>query len=273
MPFIGMACNDWTRASIRLCTLSGWCGRCRKRLERMPQVRSVGLMYGYMAGQLITRIPVVSPMKGMYTWAAWESALSCITMNASSIAHECCLTIRSRISLRCIAAIIPPLGNTNRWVWPTKSISVQNKMSPIVPVNFDNVTLCVTFSMSSPHHSTSSISWFRETALICEEYWHPVTNLPVLMLASKVESQCTVLRSENWAMDRSSGSHTITMEFIPNDLVCEVNFSGTTQVNFQRFSCTHVIVTRQQYEHTVLMWGTTLPLSPGVLSCLLVTCP
>ena len=98
-----------------------------------------------------------------------------------------------------------------------------------------------------------------------------------MMIASKVESHYTVLRSENWALGRYSGSHTLSMEFISNNLVGEVNFSSTTEVKFQHFSCTHVIATRQQDEKTVLQWGchpgTTLPLSPGVLSSLLVTSP
>ena len=91
-----------------------------------------------------------------------------------------------------------------------------------------------------------------------------------MMLASKVESHCTVLRRENWALGRSSGSHIIIMEFIPNNLVGEVNFSSTPEVNFQRFSCTHVIATRQQDGKTVFQCGchpgTTLPLSPSVFS-------
>ena len=96
-----------------------------------------------------------------------------------------------------------------------------------------------------------------------------------MMLASKVESHCTVLRSENWALGRSSGYDTIIMEFSPNNLVGEVTFSSNTEVNLQHFSsCTYVIATRQQDEKTVLQWGchpgTTLPLSSGVLSSLLV---
>ena len=98
--------------------------------------------------------------------------------------------------------------------------------------------------------------------------------MPVMMLASKVESHCTVLCSENWALGRSPGSDTIIMEFSPNNLVGEVTFSSTTEVNLQHFSCTHVIATKQQDEKTVLQWGchpgTTVPLSPGVLSSLLV---
>ena len=147
--------------------------------------------------------------------------------------------------------------------------------APIEPLNFDYVTVCVTFSMESPHHSTSITSWFSETAIICEEYWPPVTTLPVLMLTNKVASHCTVLRSENWVLDRSAGSHNIIMDSIPNNLVGKVNFSSTTDINFQRFSCIHVIVTRQQFKKTVLHrvyhpW-TTLPMSPGALSSLLVT--
>ena len=143
-------------------------------------------------------------------------------------------------------------------------------MSPLIPVNFDNVTVCVTFSLCSPHPGTSIISRFSETALICEEYWHPVTNLPVLMLASKVESHCTLLRSENWALGRSSGSLTIIMEFIPNNLVGELNFSSKTSVNFQHFSCTYVIATRQQDEKTVLQCGCH---RERPCSCLLVHSP
>ena len=79
--------------------------------------------------------------------------------------------------------------------------------------------------------------------------------LPVLMLTNKVASHCMVLRSENWVLDRSSGSHNIIMESIPNNLVGQVNFSSTTDINFKRFSCTHVIVTRQQYKKTVLNRG------------------
>ena len=58
----------------------------------------------------------------------------------------------------------------------------------------------------------------------------------MLMLASKVASHCTVLRSENWAFGRLSRSHTITMTFIPNNLVGQVNVSCTTEVNFQRLA-------------------------------------
>ena len=64
-----------------------------------------------------------------------------------------------------------------------------------------------------------------------------MAKLPVLMLASKVVSHCTVLHSENWALDRSSGSRAIIMEFIPNNLVGKVNFTSTAEVNFQRTSC------------------------------------
>ena len=132
------------------------------------------------------------------------------------------------------------------------------------------------FLPGSPHHSTSIISWFSETALICEEFWPPMTTLPVVMLTNKVELHCTVLRSENCAvLGRSSGSYNIIMESIPNNLVRKVNFSSTTDVNFLRFSCTHVIATRQQFKKTVLHRGyhpwTILPMSPGALSSLLVT--
>ena len=97
------------------------------------------------------------------------------------------------------------------------------------------------------------------------------------MLASKVESHCTVLRSKNWVLGRSSGSLNIIMEVIPNNLVVEVNFSSKTELNFQQFSCAHVIVTRYQDEKTVLQCGchpgSTLPQSPNVLSSILVTSP
>ena len=127
-------------------------------------------------------------------------------------------------------------------------------MSPIVPANVDNVTVCVTFSLGSPHPNTSINSLLRESALICEEYWPPVMmNLPVLMLGSKVESHCTVLRSDNCALGRSSGSHTITMEFIPNSLVVQVNFSSTPEGNFHRLSCTDYDETTIQEK--VLHWG------------------
>ena len=99
----------------------------------------------------------------------------------------------------------------------------------------------------------------------------------MLMLASKVASHCTVLRSENWAFGRLSRSHTITMAFIPNNLVGQVNVSCTTEVNCQRFSCTHVVTAEQQYKKTVSHWGchagTTLSLSPGAFSSLLATSP
>ena len=68
-----------------------------------------------------------------------------------------------------------------------------------------------------------------------------------------------MLRGENWALSRSSGSHTIIMEFIPNTLVGQVNFSSTTEDNCQRYSCTHVITTRQQYKKN----GLPLGFSPG----------
>ena len=57
------------------------------------------------------------------------------------------------------------------------------------------------------------------TVIICVEYRPPVTPLPVLVLTCKVQSCCTVLRSENKACGRSSDSHTILMESIPNSLV------------------------------------------------------
>ena len=53
-----------------------------------------------------------------------------------------------------------------------------------------------------------------------------MTILPVLMLANNVESHCTVLHSENWALGMSSGSPNIIMESIPNNLVGQVNFSN-----------------------------------------------
>ena len=203
------------------------------------------------------------------------SQLSCIKMNASTIAHAYGLTRGSWISLRCIAAVIWALANTCRSVRPSKGISVQTIMSPHHTVQLRQCYSLHNFLPGSPHHSTSIISRFSETALICEEYWPPVAKLPVLMLASKVESQCTVLRSETWVLGRSSGSDNIIMESIPNNLVGQVNFSSTTDVNFQRFSCAHVIATRQQYKKKVLHWGhqpwTTLPMSPTVLSSLLVT--
>ena len=87
------------------------------------------------------------------------------------------------------------------------------------------------------------------------EYWPPVTMLSVLMFASKVDSHFTVLRSENWASGRSSGSHTIIIESIPHSLFGHMNFSSTTEVNFQSFSCTHVIATRHKNKKTVLSWG------------------
>ena len=146
-----------------------------------------------------------------------------------------------------------------------------------VPVNFDNVTVCITFSLASPHPSTSIVSWHSEPALICEEYSPPVTKLPVMMLTSKVQSLYTVLRSENWASGRLSGSHNIIMESVPISLVGQVNISSPAKVNFQGSSCTHSIPTRQQDEKTVLHRGchsgATLALSPGVLAGFLVTSP
>ena len=73
-----------------------------------------------------------------------------------------------------------------------------------------------------------------------------MTTLPVVMLTNNVESHCTVLRSENWALGRSFGSHNIIMESISNNLVGLMNFSSTIDVNFQGFSWTHAIATIQQ---------------------------
>ena len=56
--------------------------------------------------------------------------------------------------------------------------------------------------------------------------------MPVLVLTNKDDSHCTVLHSENWVLGRSSGSHNIIMESAPNNLVGQVNFSSTTDVNF-----------------------------------------
>ena len=64
-----------------------------------------------------------------------------------------------------------------------------------------------------------------------------------------------MLRSENWASDRSSGSRSIIVELIPHSLVGQVNFSSTAEVNFQRLSCTHVIAKRQQDKKMVLSSG------------------
>ena len=61
----------------------------------------------------------------------------------------------------------------------------------------------------------------------------------------QVEPYCTVLRSENIASDRSSGSHAITMESIHNSLAGQVNCSSTAKVNFQCSSCTQSIATRK----------------------------
>ena len=99
-----------------------------------------------------------------------------------------------------------------------------------------------------------------------------------MMQASKVESHCTVLRSDNWALGRSSGSHIITMKFIPNNLVRQVTFSSTTDVTFPRFSCTHVITTKQQYKKNssigdVMRVRPSLSLSSGTFPSLLVTFP
>ena len=96
-----------------------------------------------------------------------------------------------------------------------------------------------------------------------------------MLHANKVESYCMVLRSENLALGRSSGSRVIIMEFMPNNLAGQVNFSSTAEVNFQPSSCTHMIAMRLQYKKTVLHWGyhpgTALTLSIGVLYSLLVT--
>ena len=98
-----------------------------------------------------------------------------------------------------------------------------------------------------------------------------------MMLMGKVQSLYTVLCSENRASGRSSGSHTIFMESISNSLVGQINSGSTAEVNFQGSSSIHSIPTSQQYEKTVLSWGchsgATLALSPGILSCLLVTSP
>ena len=109
------------------------------------------------------------------------------------------------------------------------------------------------------------------------EYWPPVTKVPVLMFVSKVDSHSIVVRSENWASGRSSGSRTIIIELIPHSLVGQVNFGSTAEVNFQHPSCTHVIATRQQDNETVLFWGCqpgiAFILSPGELSSPLLTYP
>ena len=84
-----------------------------------------------------------------------------------------------------------------------------------------------------------------------------MTNVPVLMFGSKVDSHCTVFLSENLASGRSSGSRTIIIASIPHGLVGQVNFRSTAEVNFQRPSCrpTHVIATRHKDKKTVLSWG------------------
>ena len=79
-----------------------------------------------------------------------------------------------------------------------------------------------------------------------------MTNLPIVMLASKVESPYTLMRSENCPLGRSPGSRTIIMEFIPNILVWQVNLSSTAEVYFQGSSCTYAIAKIQQYMKTVL---------------------
>ena len=129
MPFCGMDCNFWTRASIRFCTFSGWYDRCRICLERLPQVCSIGLRYGDMVSQFITLIPSTS-RKVMDTRTVWARALSWIKMNASQITPANGLTICSRISLRCIATVIPPLTSTYRTVRPSKDISSNATTSP-----------------------------------------------------------------------------------------------------------------------------------------------
>ena len=53
-----------------------------------------------------------------------------------------------------------------------------------------------------------------------------------MMLMGKVQSLYTVLRSENRAPGRSSGSHTIFMESISNSLVGQMNSGSTAEVNF-----------------------------------------
>ena len=73
-----------------------------------------------------------------------------------------------------------------------------------------------------------------------------MTNLPIVMLASKVESHYTVMRSQNCPSGPSYGARTITMEFIPNSLVGQVNLINTVEVNSQGSSCAHVIAERQQ---------------------------
>ena len=97
------------------------------------------------------------------------------------------------------------------------------------------------------------------------------------MLTSNIQLLYTVLRSDNRASGRSSGSHSIIMESISSSLIGQVNSGSTAEVNFQGSSSTHSIPTRQQDEKTVLPWGchsgATLTLSPGVLSGLLVTSP
>ena len=64
-----------------------------------------------MASQFITLIPL-SSRKVVHTWDVWARALSCIKMNASPIVPAYDPTLRSRISLRCFASVIPPLANT-----------------------------------------------------------------------------------------------------------------------------------------------------------------
>ena len=266
MPLCCMDCTFWTRASIRFCIFSGWYDHCRICLERLPQVCSIGLRYGNMVSQFITLIPSTS-RKVMDTRTVWARALSWIKMNASAITPANGLTIGSRISLRCIATVIPALTSTYRTVRPSKDISSNATKSPH---RTDNVTGCVSFSLTSPHPSRSTISWVSGDVVIFEEYWLPVTKMPVLVFGSKVDSHGTVFLSENLASGSSSGSRTIITESIPHSLVEQVNFRSTAEVNFQRPSCTHVIATRHKDKKTVLSWGwqpgTALILSPGVLS-------
>ena len=96
---------------------------------------TMNVIGGLRSGELVDQFIILlhsSPREVMDIRAVWPPALSCYKMNASLIAPACGLPIGSRISLRCLAAVRPPLANTCRLydhpiVGP---ISVRTMMSP-----------------------------------------------------------------------------------------------------------------------------------------------
>ena len=157
----------------------------------------------------------------MGTKAVWARAISCSKINASPIAYACDLTIGSRMSLWFTAAVIPfipPLANAYRSVRPSKDIAAQI-CAPIVPHKFDNATVCTTFSLASPHPSTSIIRWLVKLLSSMKSTGLQWRSFQVWCSRATLNrtARCCVVRNGPRA-----GRHTILMEFIHNSLYIEL---------------------------------------------------